>query len=65
MVPRQADSPIRTSTSVRIERSLLRDLKVAAIEADTTVNSLILDGIKRVLVLHRKRMARRAAREVA
>ena len=40
---------------------MLRDLKVAAVETDTTVNNLILDGIRRVLALHQKRTARVAA----
>jgi hypothetical protein len=62
MAVRRADSLAWSSTSLRIERSLLRDLKVAAVEADTTVSSLILDGIHHVLAQHRKRMARVAAK---
>jgi hypothetical protein len=58
----QANPLVWTSTTVRLERALLRDLKVAAIEADTTVNRLILDGIRHMLALHRKRMARMMAR---
>jgi len=61
MVARMDALPTLTTTSVRIERSLLRDLKIAAVEADTTVNNLILDGIRRVLALHQKRTARVAA----
>ena len=57
-----ADPLIWTSTPVRIERTILRDLKVAAVEADTTVNNLILEGIRRTLALHQKRMARMAAK---
>ena len=62
MVARRTDPLIWTSTSVQIERTMLRDLKIAAIEADTTVNRLILDGIRRVLTLHRNRMAKMVAR---
>ena len=62
MPPRRADPLIWTSTSVRLERTMLRDLKVAAVETDTTVNNLILDGIRRVLALHQKRTARVAAK---
>jgi hypothetical protein len=62
MPPRRADPLIWTSTSVRLERTMLRGLKVAAVEADTTVNNLILDGIRHVLALHQKRMARVAAK---
>lgn len=58
MVARMDALPTLTTTSVRIERSLLRDLKIATVEADTTVKRLILDGIRHVLALHRKRMAR-------
>ena len=58
----QANPLIWTSTSVRIERALLRDLKVAAVEANTTVNRLILDGIHHVLTLHKRRMAKMMAR---
>ena len=64
MVARQADPLIWTSTSVRIERALLRDLKIAAVEGDVTVNSLILDGIRRVLALHQKQMARGATKGI-
>jgi hypothetical protein len=60
-----ADPLIWTSTTVRLERSLLRDLKVVAVEADTTVNNLVLEGIRHVLERHQKRMARRAAKEAA
>jgi hypothetical protein len=42
MPRRHADSLIWTTTSVRIAQSLLRDLKIVAVEADTTVNRLIL-----------------------
>lgn len=49
MAARTVD-PLWTNTTVRIERSLLRDLKVAAI------------GIRHVLALHQKRMARIMAR---
>ena len=62
MPRRQADPLLWTSTSVRLERTVLRELKVAAVEADTTVNDLILDGIRRVLALHQKQMARVAAK---
>jgi hypothetical protein len=62
MVARRTDPLIWTSTSVQIERTMLRDLKIAAIEADTTVNRLILGGIRRVLALHRNRMAKMVAR---
>ena len=62
-MPRQQTDPLLwTSTSVRLERTMLRDLKVAAVETDTTVNNLILDGIRRVLALHQKRTARVAAK---
>ena len=37
---------------------MLQEPKVMAVEADTTVNNLIVDGIRRVLALHQKRMAR-------
>ena len=46
MVARMDALPTLTTTSVRIERTILRDLKIAAVEADTTVNRLILDGIR-------------------
>jgi|SwirhirootsSR3_FD_contig_31_11711261_length_476_multi_1_in_0_out_0_1 hypothetical protein len=62
MPRRQTDPLLWTSTSVRLERTMLRDLKVVAVEADRTVNDLILDGIRRVLALHQKRMARVAAK---
>jgi hypothetical protein len=61
---RQADPLIWTSTPVRLERTILRDLKVAAVEADTTVNNLFLEGIRRTLALHQKRMARMASQGV-
>src|SRR5262249_28607876 len=57
-----ADPLIWTTTSVRIEWSLLRDLNVAAAKANTTVNRLILDGIHHVLTLHNRRMAGMMAR---
>ena len=62
MPPLHTDPLLWTSMSVRIERAVLRDLKVAAVEADTTVNRLILDGIHRVLTLHKRRMAKMMAR---
>jgi hypothetical protein len=46
-----------TTTSLRIERSLLRDLKIAAVETDRTMNDLLLAGARHVLQLHRKRLA--------
>jgi hypothetical protein len=62
MARRPSDPLIWTSTSLRLERAMLRDLKVAAVEADTTLNNLILEGIRRILALHQKRMARVAAK---
>jgi hypothetical protein len=65
MAARRADPLAWTITSLRIERPLLRDLKVAAVEADTTVSSLILEGIHHVLAQHRKRMARAVVEQEA
>ena len=58
MPRRQTDPLIWTNISVRIERTMLRDLKVVAVEADTTVNNLILDGIHHVLSVREGRTAK-------
>jgi hypothetical protein len=53
--PRLTDQ--RVNTTLRIEPTLLRELKFAAVEDGRKVNDLILEGVHHVLSLRRARPA--------
>ena len=44
----------KTHMSVRVPRQLLKDLKIIAIQQDTTVSRIILDYIEQYVEEHKK-----------
>ena len=44
----------KTHMSVRVPRQLLKDLKIIAIQQDTTVSKIILDYIEEYVKEHKK-----------